>query len=65
MKVHDIIIVGAGIVGMSSAYHLQKNNPDKKILVIDKEPGAGRGNTQKPLECLGIPFLLCARIIIT
>ena len=47
MRVYDIIIVGAGIIGMSSAYHLQKNNPDNKILVIDKEPGAGRGNTAK------------------
>ena len=40
MKVYDIIIVGAGIIGMASAYHLQKNNPDKKILIIDKESGA-------------------------
>ena len=47
MKIYDIIIVGAGIIGMSSACHLQKNNPDKKILVIDKEPGAGQGNTAK------------------
>ena len=47
MKAYDIIIVGAGIIGVSSAYHLQKNNPAKKILVIDEEPGAGRGNTAK------------------
>ncbi|MDH5623672.1 MAG: FAD-binding oxidoreductase, partial [Candidatus Bathyarchaeota archaeon] len=47
MKAYDIIIVGAGIIGTSSAYHLQKNNPAKKILVIDKESGAGRGNTAK------------------
>ena len=47
MKAYDIIVVGAGIIGMSSAYHLQKNNSDKKILVIDKEPGAGQGNTAK------------------
>lgn len=47
MKAYDIIVVGAGIVGMSSAYHLQKNNSDKKILVIEKEPGAGQGNTAK------------------
>jgi FAD-dependent oxidoreductase domain-containing protein 1 len=47
LKAYDIIIVGAGIIGMSSAYHLQKNNPDKKILVIDEEPGAGQGNTAK------------------
>ena len=47
MKAYDIIVVGAGIIGMSSAYHLQKNNPAKKILVVDKESGAGRGNTAK------------------
>jgi FAD-dependent oxidoreductase domain-containing protein 1 len=47
LTVYDIIVVGAGIIGVSSAYHLQKNNPDKRILVIEKEPGAGRGNTAK------------------
>lgn len=47
LKAYDIIVVGAGIIGMSSAYHLQKNNSDKKILVIDKETGAGQGNTAK------------------
>jgi glycine/D-amino acid oxidase-like deaminating enzyme len=47
LKAYDIIIVGAGITGMSSAYYLQKNNPDKKILVVDREPGAGQGNTAK------------------
>ena len=47
MEGYDTIIVGAGIIGMSTAYHLQKNNPRKKILVIDKEPGAGQGNTAK------------------
>ena len=47
MRAYDIIVVGAGIIGMSSAYHLQKNNPAKKILVIDKEVWAGRGNTAK------------------
>ncbi len=47
MKAYDIIIVGAGIIGMSSAYHLQKNNSGKKILVIDEKPGAGQENTAK------------------
>ncbi|UCD26777.1 MAG: FAD-binding oxidoreductase [Candidatus Bathyarchaeota archaeon] len=47
MKAQDVIILGAGIIGMSSAYYLQKNNPGKKILVVDREPGAGQGNTAK------------------
>ncbi|TFG07624.1 FAD-binding oxidoreductase [Candidatus Thorarchaeota archaeon] len=41
----DIIIVGAGVVGVASAYYLQKNNPDKSILLIDRLPAAGQANT--------------------
>jgi glycine/D-amino acid oxidase-like deaminating enzyme len=32
----DYLVVGAGIVGISSAYHLKKKHPNAKILVIDK-----------------------------
>jgi glycine/D-amino acid oxidase-like deaminating enzyme len=41
----DIIVVGAGVFGLASAYHLQKNNPSKKILLIDKLADAGQANT--------------------
>lgn len=34
---YDIIIIGAGLVGLSSAYHLQKAYPNKRILVLEKE----------------------------
>lgn len=44
-KEFDVVVVGAGILGMSSAYHLQKNNPKKRILVLDRFGGAGQGNT--------------------
>ena len=33
----DCIIVGAGIVGLSTAYCYKKKFPDHKVLVIDKE----------------------------
>ena len=32
----DILVIGAGVLGLSSAYHLKRLNPDKEILVIDK-----------------------------
>ncbi len=46
MKCHTLII-GAGILGLSSAYHIKKENPGKKIVVIDKHGGPGQGNTAK------------------
>ena len=33
----DFIIVGAGIVGLSTAYRLQQEYPDAEILVLEKE----------------------------
>ena len=31
----DVIIVGAGISGIGSAYHLQEQCPDKSFLVLE------------------------------
>lgn len=42
---YDIIVVGAGIMGMASAYHLKKNNPSKRIVVVDRYGAPGQGNT--------------------
>jgi len=41
----DIVIVGAGVIGVAAAYYLQKNSPDKKILLLDRMAMAGQGNT--------------------
>ncbi|UKB83015.1 L-2-hydroxyglutarate oxidase [Chryseobacterium sp. MEBOG06] len=34
---YDIIIVGAGLVGLATAYQLKLKNPESKILVLEKE----------------------------
>jgi len=44
---YDFIIVGAGVIGCSTAYHLKKLNPKLKILIIEKNHRAGLGNTAK------------------
>ena len=36
-KIYDFIIVGGGIVGVSTALTLIKQNPSKKILLLEKE----------------------------
>ncbi len=41
----DIVVVGAGIFGMATAYHLQRNNPTKKILVLERLGQVGQANT--------------------
>ena len=43
----DILVIGAGVLGLSSAYHMKRRDPTKKILVIDKFSGAGQGNSAK------------------
>lgn len=44
---YDILVIGAGVMGLSSAYYLKKRDPSKKILVIDKYSGPGQGNSAK------------------
>jgi glycine/D-amino acid oxidase-like deaminating enzyme len=43
----DILVVGAGVLGLSSALHLKKMNPEKNVVVVDKLGGPGQGNTAK------------------
>ena len=38
---YDVIVVGAGLVGLSTAYHLKLKNKESKILVLEKEPTIG------------------------
>jgi L-2-hydroxyglutarate oxidase len=38
-------IIGAGIVGLATAYQLKKKLPDSKILVIEKESGVAKHQT--------------------
>ena len=44
-KVYDYIIVGGGIVGISTAWQLRQRHPDKSILVLEKEKGLSRHQT--------------------
>jgi len=42
---HDVAIIGAGIVGLATAYQLIQRNPGLKLLVIEKEAGPARHQT--------------------
>jgi len=47
MSTYDAVVVGAGIFGLSTAYHIKKLRPKDRILVIDQLSAAGQGNTAK------------------
>jgi monooxygenase len=37
----DVVIVGAGISGISAAWHLQQNSPDKSYLILERRENLG------------------------
>jgi len=45
MTVYDYIIVGGGIVGMSTAWQLKQRQPNARILVLEKEAELGLHQT--------------------
>ena len=42
---YDVVIAGAGIVGLSTAYQLVQKSPDLKILIIEKESAVAKHQT--------------------
>ena len=43
----QVIIVGAGILGLASAYHILQNQSGLGLLVVERFPGPGLGDTAK------------------
>jgi glycine/D-amino acid oxidase-like deaminating enzyme len=43
----DVLVIGAGVLGLSSALHLKRRNPEKRVTIIDMQGGPGQGNTAK------------------
>jgi glycine/D-amino acid oxidase-like deaminating enzyme len=43
----DVLIIGAGVLGLSTAYHLKREKPELEIFIIDKMGGPGQGNSAK------------------
>jgi FAD-dependent oxidoreductase domain-containing protein 1 len=47
MEEHGALIVGAGILGLSTGYHMKSRNPELDVLIVDKLGAAGQGSTAK------------------
>ncbi len=42
---YDVVVVGAGILGAASAFHLKRNSPNRRVLLLDRFGAPGQGNT--------------------
>lgn len=52
----DVLVIGAGVIGLSTAYHIKENNPQLSVLVIDRYPATGQGDTAKSMAALRDTF---------
>ncbi len=43
----DVVVVGAGILGLASAYHILQADSSLNLWVLDRLPGPGRGTTAR------------------
>jgi glycine/D-amino acid oxidase-like deaminating enzyme len=43
----DVLVIGTGILGLSTAYHVKLAKPDSKVVVVDRLGGPGQGNSAK------------------
>ena len=47
MRMYDAVVVGAGILGLATAYHMKRLRPEDNIVVLERLAGPGMGNTSK------------------
>jgi len=61
----DIVIIGGGIMGSSTAYYLIKADPDLKIVVVERDPTYTRASTTLSMSNVRIQFSLKENIQIS
>ncbi len=47
MQTADVVIIGGGIIGLSIAYHLVRREPRLRVVVFEREPLVGTGQTAR------------------
>jgi glycine/D-amino acid oxidase-like deaminating enzyme len=55
-KRYDLLIIGAGIIGLSSAYHIKQAHPDLSVLIVERHAAPGQGDTAKSVAAIRDTF---------
>jgi len=42
VKKFDVVVVGAGVIGISTAWAIKRSDPKARVLVVDKESVSGK-----------------------
>lgn len=45
----DTLVLGAGVLGCATAYHLKRSDPDRRVLLLDRNPRPAMGNTRRSM----------------
>jgi sarcosine oxidase subunit beta len=61
----DVVIVGAGIIGGSIAFHLLERDPGLRVVMLEKEPEPGTGATAKATGGVRFQFSTEANVRLT
>jgi FAD-dependent oxidoreductase domain-containing protein 1 len=61
----DVLIVGGGVMGCSIAYHLMKEEPKLKVLVIERDPSYQYASTTLSMGGVRIQFSLKENVLIS
>jgi FAD-dependent oxidoreductase domain-containing protein 1 len=52
----DVLVIGAGVVGLSIAYHIKENHRDLSVKIIDRRNAPGQEDTAKSLAAVRDTF---------
>jgi glycine/D-amino acid oxidase-like deaminating enzyme len=55
-KRYDLLIIGAGIIGLSAAYHIKEAHADLSILIVEGHVAPGQGDTSKSVAAIRDTF---------
>jgi FAD-dependent oxidoreductase domain-containing protein 1 len=55
-KRYDVLVVGAGVIGLSIGYHIKHAHPDLSVLIVDRKSAPAQGDTAKSMAAVRDTF---------